>query len=97
MKCLETRTRAGLRYRRYRTEDGVTVRTVEVPLEVWTTIVKAGRARDRIAEYTRRQQRVSLRVSVEALLTDGWKPIAAAHAHGIPLRTVQRWAHELRS
>ena len=34
MRCLETRRRNGMKWRRYRTEDGAIVTTYEVPVEV---------------------------------------------------------------
>lgn len=40
MKCLETRAlEDGLKWRRYRTEDGLIVKTFKVPESIWNSIV----------------------------------------------------------
>lgn len=91
MKCLETRTRGQLRYRRYRDPDGAIHHTVEVPREVWNYINKQGRANDRLAQHMNRRQRLAKRTEVERLLDEGWKPLAVAHEVGVSLRSVHRW------
>ena len=54
MKCLETRRRAdGLRWRRYRDDDGGDTWTVEVPAPVWRGINQKGRGADRTAQWQR--------------------------------------------
>lgn len=92
MKCLETRTlENGLKWRRYRTEDGLIVKTYEVPESVWNSIVKQGRMKDRLAQAMSVQARAAVRCEVMRKLADGWKPIAVAHEHGLHVRTVERW------
>lgn len=92
MKCLETRTRKdGLRHRRYRDRYGLTHRTVEVPLEVWNTINRQGRARNRLAEHARVVHRKGLRAQALLLIQEGWKIVDIAHELSVGVRTVQRW------
>lgn len=92
MKCLETRKlEHGLKWRRYRTEDGLIVKTYEVPESVWNSIVSQGRMRDRLKEAMSVQARVALRCEVMRKLADGWKPVAIAHETGLSVRTIERW------
>lgn len=91
-RCLETRLRAdGLRYRRYRDALGLTQWTVEVPLEVWSSINRQGRARNRLEEHARRVERDGKRAAGLCLLQEGWKALAVAAELGVGVRTVQRW------
>lgn len=92
MKCLETRITAdGFKRRRYRHEDGRTVRTIEVPIEVWSSINKQGSARNRAAAWGRARERDALRVKAQELMRAGWKPLAVSSELGVPTRTLQRW------
>lgn len=91
MRCLETRTREGLTFRRYRDDTGLIQRTVEVPLEVWNSINKQGRARNRLLEHERRVERDGRRAAGLCLLQEGWKVTAVAEELGVGRRTVQRW------
>lgn len=92
MKCLETRRRAdGLRWRRYRDDNGVILHTVEVPDTVWRAINRVGRASDRLAQWRRVVDRKVKRAEVLRLAAAGWKPVAIESHTGVPVRTVQRW------
>lgn len=92
MKCLETRKlENGLKWRRYRTEDGLIVKTYEVPESVWNSIVRQGRLRDRLKEAMSVQARAAVRCEVMRKLADGWKPIAIANETGLSVRTIERW------
>jgi hypothetical protein len=95
MKCLETRaTPEGFRRRRYLRDDGVRVTTIEVPLSVWQSINRAGRARNRMAQWSRERQREAVRRRAVELVAAGWKRIAVASELNIPVRSVQRWTRE---
>ena len=92
MKCLETRRRAdGLRWRKYRTDDGALVTTVEVPAPVWRAVNSVGRGADRAAAWQRGMDRLKKRVEVLRLVAEGWKPLAIESETGVPARTVNRW------
>lgn len=97
MRVLETRkTPDGFRRRRYEGADGVRFNTIEVPLPVWNSINKAGRAQQRAQEWLRARQREALRARAVALVESGWKPLAVAHELGAPVRSVQRWVQKAR-
>lgn len=92
MRCLETRlTAEGFKRRRYRHPDGRTVRTIEVPIEVWNAINKQGTASNRAAAWKRARERDALRVKAQELMRAGWKPLAVSSELGVPARTLQRW------
>ena len=82
MKCLETRRRNGMKWRRYRTEDGAQWITYEVPTSVISLI-----GRRRLAEELERAERKLARLNRNAkalaLLKAGVKPLAVAAELGI--------------
>ena len=86
IKCLETRQREGVRYRRYRAEDGSTYATYEVPISVLRAIGMK-RVRERIEIFNRgqrqRAQQRGRKVMIEHYLLDGWKPTAIANEVGV--------------
>lgn len=89
MRCLETRTRQdGLRYRKYR--DDVTG-LVERTVEVWSSINRQGRARNRMQEHQRKVERDGKRAAGLCLLQEGWQVTSVARELGVGRRTVQRW------
>jgi hypothetical protein len=53
MKCLETRT----------LEDGLIVKTFEVPESVWNSIVQQGRMKDRLAQVMSLRSRAAVSCS----------------------------------
>lgn len=92
MKCLSTRVSpSGLKRRRYERDDGSRFSTVEVPAEVWDSLNREGRGRDRIAAKARVNARQALKELVRMDAARGVKAIASAHELGVPVRTVQRW------
>jgi hypothetical protein len=94
VKCLETRTTVdGFKRRRYE-DAGVRFSTIEVPLAVWNTINKQGRARDRATQAWRAAARAQLRLRVLDYKAQGWSARKAAYVSSVPLRTVQRWFKE---
>lgn len=100
MRCLETRTLPnGLRWRRYRRDDGTTFRTYEVPAEVWGSIARntpySGRVRDRMTEWTREQDRKKRKARALELIQQGWKPLAVAAELGLTERSIHRYRKEL--
>ena len=94
MKCLETRAREGLRWRRYRTDDGRIVTTLEVPEQVFRATVRKDRLQERLEGWRREQERAALQARGLALLAEGWKPLAVAHELKVDVRTAQRWQRE---
>lgn len=91
MRCLETRrTPEGFKRRRYE-QDGVRFTTIEVPMQVWTAINRAGRGNDRAAANARARARAQMRARCVLLRQQGWKPEAISSETGVPTRTVQRW------
>lgn len=82
MKCLETRRRNGMKWRRYRTEDGAQWITYEVPASVIGLI-----GRRRLAEELERAERKLARLNRNAkalaLMKAGMKPLAVATELGI--------------
>lgn len=94
MKCLETRDRKGLRWRRYRTEDGRIVTTLEIPEQVFRATVRKDRLQERLDAWRRAQEREALQARGTVLLAEGWKPLAVAHELKVDVRTAQRWRKE---
>lgn len=91
-KCLETRRRDGLTWRRYRDADGVIHRTVEIPLSVWRFLNHAGRGNDRVAAYERVHARIAKRVEALRRVAEGGSLRAIARGMDLPESTVRRWA-----
>ena len=92
MKCLETRRRPdGLKVRRYRTDEGVTVRTIEIPVEVLRAVIRADRFDARVAAHKRAIETKTKRERALTMLRAGVKPVAIANDLGLTDRTVQRY------
>ena len=93
MKCLETRKlEHGLKWRRYRTEDGLIVKTIEVPEPVWKSMVgQGGKMRSRLKESLSTLAKKARKQEAILKLRDGWKPIAVAHEMGVSVRSVYAW------
>ena len=89
-KCLETRVKDGVKWRRYRTPSGVTYTTYEIPTEVFNGVVPASKFAPRVRSWYREQQRKEKRAVVERLLAEGWKPSAIAHEVGWTDKTVTK-------
>lgn len=90
MKCLETRNRKdGLRFRRYRTDDGRTVTTFEVP----TTVLRAfsmPKVYAQLQAWERGQERKGRRLLIEQRIKEGVKPTAIAHEYGVTDQRVRQ-------
>jgi hypothetical protein len=89
MKCLETRRRKdGMKWRRYRTEDGRTITTVELPTAVLSVV-----SRKQIAaqiEAWKRGETQRIRIArMRALIAQGVKPTAIAHELGVTEQAVR--------
>lgn len=78
MKCLETRQRGGMRWRRYRDEHGAIHTTLEAPEEVVRTL-GAKRLAEELARAKRNSERKVLNARATKLVAEGWKPEAVAH------------------
>lgn len=89
-RCLETRERDGMRWRRYRTEDGRIITTYELPTSVLHGVAPLDRVHARIVCWMRGQARAARRARIADLLANGWKPEAVANEVGVTARTVQK-------
>lgn len=89
-KCLETRSRRGLRWRRYRTSEGTIVTTYELPCAVLDGVAPASRVAGRLAAWHRGQARHKQRAAILQALAAGTKPLAIAHALNVSVRWVER-------
>ena len=90
MKCLETRRRDGMKWRRYRAEDGRIVTTFELPTSVLLHLTSRARIKAAIEAFERAQKAEALRIRVRALSAEGWKTIAIAHEVGLSVGGVHR-------
>ena len=95
MKCLETRRRQGMKWRRYRTQKGATVTTFEVPCEV-IRVLGARRLREELERAKRRLEAAEQKAQALAMLASGAKTTAVAHEFGLADSTVRRWAQQRR-
>lgn len=99
-RCLETRTKAGVRWRRYRFPDGRVESTFELPSAV---VSRLGRAKvlELCAVYAAqtpmRERRHVRRQRIEALLLAGTKPTAIAHELGTTDDYIRKVRADLRT
>lgn len=92
MRCLSTRlTPDGFKRRRYELEPGVRFSTIEVPVEVWQGINRAGRGNDRTEAWQRARTRDRLQCRALEHQREGRSARESARMLGVALRTVQRW------
>ena len=96
MKCLETRQRNGMKWRRYRTAEGVIVTTYEVPCEVVRCLGQA-RVQAELERAARQRERASRNARALALLADGWKPLAVGDEVGLCESQVRRLRQKAQS
>lgn len=87
-KCLETRVKNGIKWRRYKTPDGVIYTTYEVPTPVFNGIVSLSRFTPRMEAWYRGLVLKQKRALVERLLAEGWKPLAVANEVGYTEKAV---------
>lgn len=90
MKCLETRKKDGMRWRRYRTDDGRIVTTYELPTTVLKGVAPPDKLRARLASFQRGEKTRERRAALLAKLAEGIKPLAIADELGMSTRQVQR-------
>lgn len=95
MKCLETRRRGGIKWRRYRTEEGAVIRTGEVPMEVLAEL-GAAKLKEALARAARREQRLRRQARAENLLRQGWKPEAVAAELELSVSMVRRYRQRMK-
>jgi hypothetical protein len=95
MKCLETRQRNGMKWRRYRTEDGRTITTFEVPTAVLSRFSRKQLA-EQLAAWRRGEQTRQRQSLVRARLTAGIKPTAIAHELGLTEQRVRQVRKEMK-
>jgi len=89
MKCLETRRRNGMKWRRYRTAEGAILTTYEVPVTV-ISLIGPARLREELQRAERTPQRKTRNARALTLLAAGWKPLAVANELGLCEAQVRR-------
>ena len=89
MRCLETRCRGGLKYRRYELDDGRRTSTVEVPVTVLKGIGMK-RVREELARWQRGEEMRERQVKIRERLAEGIKPTAIAHELGVTDQRVRQ-------
>lgn len=82
MKCLETRRRNGMRWRRYRTEDGASWATYEVPTTV-INLISTRRLVEELQRAERKLDRLNRNAKALSMMKAGVKPLAVAYELGI--------------
>lgn len=90
MKCLETRKRDGMKWRRYRTPDGRIITTFELPTTVLLGAAPADKLKARLASFEKAERTRARRVAVLAGIAAGTKPLAIADEFGLDPRTVYK-------
>lgn len=89
MKCLETRRRKdGTKQRRYRTDDGRTIITIELPRAVLSRFSSKTVAEQMAAWQRGEAQRIRVR-RMRQLIAQGVKPAAIAHELGVTEQAVR--------
>jgi len=89
MKCLETRQRNGMKWRRYRTADGRTITTYELPEAVLKGAAPAAKLKERLEMWQNGERLRARRHAVLARIEQGLKPLAIADELGLSTRQVQ--------
>ena len=89
IRCLETRRRQGMKWRRYKTAEGVTFTTFEVPVQV-IGLLGAARLREELERAERTLERKTRNHRALALSAEGWKTVAVAHEIGLSDAQVRR-------
>lgn len=88
-RCLETRRRQGMKWRRYKTPEGVTFTTFEVPAQV-VGLLGVARLKEELERAERTLERKTRNHRALALLARGWKTTAVAHEVGLCDSQVRR-------
>lgn len=96
MKCLETRKRDGMKWRRYRTEDGRIVTTFEIPTAV-LGVVSMKRLQAQIGAFNRGEETRARGVLIRNRIAEGIKPTAIAHEFGITDQRVRQIRGEMEA
>ncbi len=91
VKCLETRSRKGMKWRRYRTADGAIWTTYEVPTSVISSM-SAARLKALLEGAAKRLDSLNRTARIKARLADKIKPAAIAHQEGVS----EAWVRALR-
>lgn len=95
MKVLETRRRDGMKWRRYRTDDGRTITTYELPAPVLRSIAPQWKVQERLAAWERGEKTRARRALIVQRIAEGVKPLAIAAEVGMTDRAVQRIKSQL--
>lgn len=97
MKCLETRRKNGMRWRRYRTDDGRAVRTYEIP-EAVVSHIGLPRVEALVAKFERgepmRRNTHWRRTRARELRARGWKLESIALEVGVSLARVRQYLED---
>lgn len=96
MKCLETRDRNGIRYRRYLADDGRVIRTYEVPATVLKGIGMK-RVRAELEVWRRGEAMRARQIRMRELIAQGIKPTAIADELGVTEQRVRQMRKAMAS
>ena len=97
MKCVETRTRNGMRWRRYLTDDGRRIVTYELPVTVLMGATTMARIQTRLTSYQKAEEQRARRARILRNIDAGVKPLAIADAEGVSTRQVERIRKQLEN
>lgn len=86
-RCLETRSRHGMRFRRYRRDDDSEFTTYELPIKEFEKLILAGNEDTHRQWFNAMNQKVQHQI-VESYVRGGWKLDAIALRLQIPLHVV---------
>lgn len=93
MKCLETRRRNGMKWRRYRTEEGASWTTYEVPIAVVSELGPKT-LKESLERAQRKLERLNRNARALRMLSQGIKPLAVAVEVGLSESQVTRIRRE---
>lgn len=97
MKCLETRRKSGMRWRRYRTDDGRTTNTYELP-EAVVSYIGLARVEALVAKFERGEpvRRIAhwRRAKARELRAQGWKLDSIATEIRVSLSRVRQYLED---
>ena len=93
MKCLETRRKNGMKWRRYRTSDNRIVTTYELPTQVLNLSKDLQR---RLAMWESNQVKLGLVEQAKQLIEKNWKSLAIAHHLGRSESWVKKIKQKMR-
>ena len=88
MKCLETRKRGAMKWRRYRTDDGRIITTLEIPESVVGGVTTKKKLNERLEGWLRGEKQRTRAELVCKMIKEGIKPLAIADSVGMTERGI---------